>query len=349
MINRMVNITDFFKPFARTQSMKRPSPDDDLSHVEPPRKSRSLTPRHNDGAEPEQSDPIYSSSVEPQHGSSPFSSASKLPDSTRAPKQNKRDGSLDTSSSDDGQQGEKSLEDQLASMDPAGSQGPLLASSQRIVKNGEVMIRNSDDDGSDSDSSLGDVDDLLRSRRQPDPAVSSPLTDLGSSTPSLTERSPPRAMGKSRPRTRATAHKQSTSHQSGLSHPPKYKYDLGTLVQRSVTHEAAEAKMSKARKFLESIQQREALKASVIDQDLSENRKINADMVTSALRGSGESNTVEKLMMAIHRTEALQQNKSWCFFVEEEEEEETQMMAEESAFPTECLGSFPSLFKGLYL
>lgn len=345
----MVNITDFFKPFARTRSTKRPSPDDDLSHVEPPRKSRSLTPRHNYGAEPEQSGPIYSSSIESQHGSSPCSSASKLPGSNSAPKQSKRDGSLDTSNSDHGQQCAKSLDDQLASMDPAGSQGPLLASSQRIVKNGEVMIRNSDDDGSDSDSSLGDVDDLLRSRRQPDPAVSSPLTDLGSSTPSLTDRSSPGAMDKSRPRTRATAHKQSTSHQSVLSHPPKYKYDLGTLVQRSVTHEAAEANMSRARKFLESIQQRDASKTSVTDQDLSEKREINAGMVTSALKASSESNTVEKLMMAIHRTEALQQEKSWSFFEEEDDEKgETQMMAEQAAFPTECMGCFPSLFKGLY-
>lgn len=323
--------------------MKRPSPDDDLGHVEPPRKSRSLTPRHNDGAEPEQNDQTYSSPVE--HDASSFSTVSKLPSSTRFSEQNKRGGSLDTSSSDDGQQREKSLEDQLTSIDPAGSQGLLLASSQRIVKNGEVMIRNSDDDGSDSESSLGDIDDLLRSRRQLDPAVSSPLTDLGSSTPGLTERSSPEERGKSRPRTRAIAHKQSRSARSVLSHPPKYKYDLQTLVQRSATHQTAEANMSKARKFLESMQQRDALKASVIEEDLSVSRKSNADMVTSALRGRGESNEVEKLMMAIHRTEALQQEKSWSFF----EDDETQVIAEQAAFPKECLGCFPSLFKGLYI
>ena len=251
---------------------------------------------------------------------------------------------LDESSLTDERPLEESLADQLASIDRSGSQGPLLASSQRVTRNGEVMIRNSDDEGSDSGSSLGDIDDLLQSNKRPDPMVSSPLSELGSSTSSYTERSSPKVARRTRSRTRATVPKNTMRRQSPLPHTPKYRFDLGTLVQRSVKYEKAEACMSKAREALESIERRGASRAAEVPLDPLGNGDVDAALITSALKGRGESNEVEKLLSAIHRTEALQREKSWSFFEDGEESDPSL-----AVFPTGRLDHCPILLQGAYL
>lgn len=251
---------------------------------------------------------------------------------------------LDESSLTDERPLEESLADQLASIDRSGSQGPLLASSQRVTRNGEVMIRNSDDEGSDSGSSLGDIDDLLQSKKRSDPMVSSPLTELGSSTSGYTERSSPKVACRTRSRTSATVPKDTMRRQSPPPHTPKYRFDLGTLVQRSVKYEKAEACMSKAREALESIERRGASRAAEVSLDPLGNGDVDAALITSALKGRGESNEVEKLLSAIHRTEALQREKSWSFFEDGEESDPSL-----AVFPTGRLDHCPILLQGAYL
>ena len=224
----------------------------------------------------------------------------------------------------------------------APSQSPLLASSQRVVKHGEVMIRNSDDEESESDSSLGDIDDLLHFRRQPDPVPSSPPTDLGSTTPSLPGPSSPEEIGRTRRQTRAIVRTNTTSDRYAPSPQPKYKFDLETLVQRSAKHEKTQAMMSKARETLKSMEKRGFLSAPASGGDSQDNREIDAGMVASALKGRCELNDGEKLMIAIQRTEALQQEKSWSFFERREED----ALYEGPTFPMKSLKHCAALFKG---
>ena len=337
-------ITDFFRPSTRPRTSKRPLPDANHEHAEPARKSRSLTVVHS--IRPV-SDPshqtISSATLQDKSSASSISSISR--DRTRASQEHKREEILGESGLTDQKPLEESLAHQLAFIDPSGLQGPLLASSQRVVKNGEVMIRNSDDEGSDSDSSLGDIEDLLRSKKNLDPAVSSPLTELGSSTPNYNERSSPEMICRTRSRTRTTVHEDTTKRQFLLPHPPKYRFDLGTLVQRSRKDETAEACMSKARKTLEFLEQRGASRASEVPLDLLGNRDVDAALITSALKGRGESHEVEKLLMAIHRSESLQREKTWPFF----EDGEENVRCHKAVFPTERLDHCSFLLRGPYL
>ena len=349
-MDKNANITDFFKPSARLRTSKRPLPDNNHEHAEPPRKSRSLTPIRSIRPVSDPSRLTISSTI-PQGKSSASSIPSVSCDRTKVSQEYQQEEILNDSGLTNGKPLEESLADQLASIDPSGSQGPLLASSQRVVKNGEVMIRNSDDEGSDSDSSLGDIDDLLLSKKRPDPAVSSPLTELGSSTPTSTQRSSPEVMYKTRSRRKATGHEDTMRRPFLPPHPPKYRFDLGTLVQRSVKDETAEACMSKARKTLESVEQRGASRAVEVPLDLLGNRDVDAALITSALKGRGESNEVEKLLMAIHRTESAQREKSWSFFEDGEDDRDSRSstLCDQAVFPTEHLDHCPFLLRGPYL
>ena len=341
-MGKKINITDFFKPFARVQSVKRPLPDEDPQDSEPARKSRSCSPTSVTNEASRLNDSNYSA-PSLRSISSPGATISEVRDSIKLPAQSPEvetgKGDITHKESDD-----VDLADQLPTTDVVGSQGPLLASSQRVVKNGQTIIKNSDDDGSDSDSSLGDIDDILKSRRQQDPLVSSPLTDLGSSTPSFTERSSPDAMARTSARSRASA-RSSTIKKRSSQPAPYYKFDLGTLVQRSVEHEMAEANMSKAREALASVERRAASKVATAIEGAAPNGKIDEILVTTALQGRGEPNEVEKLMMAINRTEALEQEKSWSFFEDREED----LPIEQAAFPTTSFEQCPSIFQGLLL
>lgn len=339
-MSKNLNITDFFKQLARSQVTKRPLQDDDLNNARS-RKSRSYTSKRRHSPENKPTDQV-ASPISLQQGSTPDPTSPPLRDSTMTSKQGTPKENLAGS---DGQLPEKSLNDQLASMDPSGSQGRLLTSSQRVVKNGEVVIRNSDDDESDSGSSLDDIDHLLRSRGLQNPAVSPPLTELGSSTPYLTERSSPEELGSPKPRTRATTKTKDASHRPTVVRPPKYKFDLSSLVQRSVKSETMEASIIMARKTLESIEQQKASKANRASEAWPQDDKIDEGLISSVFKTRSESNEVERLITAIQRTEALQQEKSWSFF----ETEEDDMLFKQPPFPTHCLDPCPSCFKSLFI
>ena len=339
------NITDFFKPFAHPQSRpaKRPLPDCSSEGSEPPAKSRSATPGRSPSTA-SSSDHEVPGATDLARSSAP---ASDLPTTRGSPDA--------TTQSDLGQEGDKiaAAAEQLeagqaihrAASEYAPSQSPLLASSQRVVKHGEVMIRNSDDEESESDSSLGDIDDLLHLRRQPEPVPSSPLTDLGSISPSLPGRASPEEVGRTRRQTRAIVRTTTTSDRYAPPPQPKYKFDLGTLVQRSAKHERSQAMMSKARETLKSMEKRDVLNAHGVGGDSQQKKEIDAGMVASALKGRGEPNEGEKLIMALQRTEALQQEKSWSFF---ERNEEDSFYAE-VAFPIENVKHCAAVFKGLFM
>ena len=338
------NITDFFKPFVHplSRTAKRPLTEPSSDASEPPAKSRSTTPRRSPSmaSGPDHEVP---SATDLERSSDPTSDLPTTRGSANAATQSDHDQEVDRIAIA-AEQLEAGQAICRGASDYAPSQSPLLASSQRVVKHGEVIIRNSDDEESESDSSLGDIDDLLHFRRKPDPVPSSPLIDLGSTTPSLPGPSSPEEIGRTRRQTRAIVRTNTTSDRYAPSPQPKYKFDLETLVQRSAKHEKTQAMMSKARETLKSMEKRDFLSASGSGEDSQDKREIDAGLLVSALKGRCEPNEGEKLMIALQRTEALQQEKSWSFFERREED----ALYERPAFPMENLKHCAALFKGLF-
>lgn len=281
-VYKTANITDFFKPFSQPRQPKRPRPEDDIQHSQPSRKSRSSTP------------PSYQRPL-------PIRSCENTPSKARHP--------VD----------DLPVTDQL----PLGSsQGPILASSQRVVKNGELVVTNSDDEGSDSDASLGDIDELLRARRPPADQVSSPLTEPDSTvlTPDRHSSAEPEiASTKIRRSGRGINAVKKPTSSDELPHAPKYKFDLQSLVKQSKKDETSEESMATARNLLASLDQVDPSPA--VEERNNANRKgpVNAGLIASVMNKESDENDTKRLMLAIERTEALQQDLSWSFFEDEQQ------------------------------
>ena len=182
----------------------------------------------------------------------------------------------------------------------------VLTSSQRIVKNGEVMIRNSDNE-SFSDSSLEDMDDLLRRKpsREASPPPEPQFPDMSSKKKSVDGKAK-RKMRKS-----ARAEKPASPHPSTLPVMPRaYKYSLESLAKQRKQHEASDEGLARATSMLQSYDERKADKGQP-----SENKGTSeVDLINRVIKDHGEDDDASRLKTAIQRTEALQHGKSWSFF-----------------------------------
>ncbi len=276
------NITDFFKPFSQPRQAKRPFPEDDIQHFQPSRKSRSSTP-------PSFQRPLPIRSCE-NTPSKPLARVDDL-----------------------------SVTDQLPL---PSSQGPILTSSQRVVKNGEVVVTNSDDEGSDSDASLGDIDELLRARRPPAEQVSSPLTEPDSTVLTPDRQSSPEHEAATTAIRRSArginAVKKPTAGEE-LPVTPKYRFDLESLVKQSKKDETSEEGMARARSFLATLEKVEASAATEEGKNANRKGPLDAGLIASVMNKESDENDTKRLMLAIERTEALQQDLSWSFFEDEQQ------------------------------
>lgn len=192
---------------------------------------------------------------------------------------------------------------------PSGSQGPVLMSSQRMVVNGEVIIKNSDGE-SDSDSSLDDIDNLFGARK--------PASALRSSTSTIT--SDPLSLDTAqqfgsvtRSKTRKATAARTLPLSSHVQDRPTYKFSLGALKKQNKDNEAAEVGSVEAWSLLESVN-KEARHHATSQFPTAETNNIDADLVASVLKEKREEEDISKLMTAIHRTEALHQSRVWFFF-----------------------------------
>ena len=166
-----------------------------------------------------------------------------------------------------------------------------------MIKNGEVMIKNSDGE-SDSDSSLEDPEQLLRgygNRHKP-----SPLTDSDLSRRATPAQRVTRSMNASE-----------KSVLKELPALPKYRFSLGTLIAQAEKDGAAEAGVERAIRLAEELdRKRTTLEERMIVDRLSDG--INTDALASIIKKE-DPDDVDKLLQAIQRTEALQFKKSWHF------------------------------------
>ena len=294
------NITDFFKPFAQPRN-KRPLPDDD-------REDTIVL------AQPDLAAPRVKSSNLPEDLLRPSSQLS-LDEKSDSPLSSALSSALPTDASIAyGSVGESRSTPTGAPSDPPLSQTAVLASSQRVVKDGEVVIRNSDDE-SDSDTSLDDIDDILTARKPT--ADSSPPTENDFSyVPPGGRRIGGSSDGKKR-KTRATGC-SGDFYSSALPVVPKYKFSLDTLVAQAKKDDAAQATFAQAQSLLNIPSQYNVPgEGAGVNQECKSadfGGKLDAVIVASVMKEQGEENDIERLMSAMQRTEALNQGKIWSFF-----------------------------------
>ncbi|MCJ1251400.1 hypothetical protein MMC30_008633 [Trapelia coarctata] len=284
------NITDFFKPFANPRPPKRPRENDNGEDTTASRERRSGSPRL-EAAE----------QVLPFHSSPPKSSQTSALTSLRSDGSTIRDleGTEETPESPT-----------RAVLESFGSNGPILASSQRIMRNGEVMIRNSDDE-SDSDASLDDIDELLAANRKPISHSSPPTEPDFPSLPTQTPARPIRRSGMGR-----STKSLKGGRRFDIS-PPKPRISLDTLVAQAEADDAAEAGIDKARLLIGALDERRdalQLKLAHSKGDAEVDKSLLASIAKKHGEKEGKEELIDKLMQAIERTEALERPETWSFF-----------------------------------
>ena len=214
----------------------------------------------------------------------------------------------------------------LRNSDVLGSQGTSLTSSQRVVRKGEIVITNSDDE-SDSASSLEDLNDLLLLEDQ-GPRGSSSYPDPQIPVSPLTRKAEDGRRMSTRRRTKIEP----------LVAPPrlappvqsrKYKFDLESLAKHRKREETSVEDIAEANAMVSSFEQQK-VSASGNAGAAATKRPFDATFIDVVMKDHQDEDEVSRLKAAIRRTEALHHGKSWSFFEEQAEES----LFKQSDFPT---------------
>ena len=335
------NITDFFKPFAQPRNNKRPLPRDEPGTIVIAQPRLAPAKIKNKPREPIETSELPEHLLRPssqlsldEKSDSPLSSTLSSAPPTEVGNAQCSDGEFTSTPT-------------RAQLGTPSSHTPVLVSSQRVVKNGDVVIKNSDDE-SDSDTSLDDIDDILTAHKAP--ARSTPPTEndidyirtSGRTTGGISS-------GKKR-KTRATA-RNDDPFSLTLPVAPKYKFSLETLVAQARKDDAAEATFAQAQSFLNMPSQcdiqRDGNRGNQGLRSAASGGELDAGLMATVMKEQGEENGIERLMSAMKRTEALSQTKVWSFF----EAASTRTVYEHPAIPLSAnqsswQGSWQKTLKG---
>ncbi|KAL1955585.1 hypothetical protein VTO42DRAFT_8388 [Malbranchea cinnamomea] len=162
------------------------------------------------------------------------------------------------------------------------------SSSQRVMKNGEVMVTNSDSD-TGSESSIESPEELLArfaSQLNPEPAEVAqdmPLREASS----------------------AGARKQPISTEI-----PKYTFSIEDLVVHAVDDNETQTNVRKAREEME-LRAASSLNKESLDKH---SRAKHDDVFASVIEDNSDGTAIQRLKDAIDRTEAFDEPKIWSFF-----------------------------------
>ncbi|KAI9880758.1 MAG: hypothetical protein M1830_000647 [Pleopsidium flavum] len=218
----------------------------------------------------------------------------------------------------------------------SASQSTSFKSRNRFVRNGEVVIRSSDDEASASDSSLDDVDDLLTARK---PMVESSLLTAAEDV------NPPTEWGarstSSQTKTRKSRSRGHLPFSSPLPVMPKYKFSLDSLVRQTERETASEVDVAKARSLFRSSESAVAVREDSNQGEFSVAstgtgpHELNESLLASVVSGSGEGAALHKVLHAMKRTEVLHRGNSWAFF----NGGHPLPIREVQPFPVQCLPS----------
>ena len=312
------NIKNYFRPFATAPSLKKKRPLSEEDQEQPTGKRSPLnSPSENQTCLSEEqslpaNEPLGNASGDDE---SLWSSRRLQPTSSRPAKPDQIP-SISSSDEPVAQDVTKAsalvpFQDEIGGRAPAfSSSQSILTSSQRIVKNGEVMIRNSDDE---SDSSLEDLDDLI-ARNSSHKAPSPPACNLDDSFSNFQAGKHAESVKKQTIGTSGQLGKPASPHLLALPVIPKqYKFSLESLAKERRQHEAGKDSVAQALSLIESYDQRKASsneKSRMLDQK----GALEADLVTRLVKTEADGDNVSRLQTAIRRTEALQYSQSWSFF-----------------------------------
>lgn len=173
------------------------------------------------------------------------------------------------------------------------SVGGSFNSSQRLVKDGKEIVTGTDGEDTDSVESLEDVDDLLKRFTHP--------KNEAPEEPSFAD-----SRMNLRSRNGATKSKSSLSKAT----VPDYKNTLEMLVTEAVDDNETEAGVAKAKAAMEIENSRNRVEAK----PGCKGGELHEDMLTSALGDKDDELGLSRLLDAVRRTEAFEQEKSWLFF-----------------------------------
>ena len=298
------SIRDFFKPFVATQPsvQKRPIPETDTIGDDGPRRSKSpkLTPELPPPALPRESSSCKSPKLPQQRAepSTPIESSSGL--STLTPIQSDETVEVPTDLLTPSPTPE--IAQQASRTSSSSFTQPSIPSSQRIVKYGEVIVRNSDDE-SDSDSSLADLDDILKPFMKDHAASlsSPPLESESTSEEKSTRKQPARGTKKTKSYYKA---------EEANANSKDYDYFDGLLARTRKTAAEDEA-YARALQLAQDLENR----AHAID---SESSNLQAEALTQedliSRINEGDSENTDKFVQAMQRTEALRSEHEWYIF-----------------------------------
>lgn len=204
----------------------------------------------------------------------PQSLDSELPDKTRSPTGTIRE----------------PLPPKSLSSELAPTQTSTIPSSQRVVKDGEIHIRNSDDETGSDASSLEDLDNVLNETERRSPTPELPLSIH-----------PVEAWSAKTGMKDAVGLTKKPSSASSMQKGPRFS--LKALAEQKKEFDASKDNIARTRELLQA-QERQELRKKTIDTSTFEN----------LLQDYGDSEEVGRLKAAIKRTEALEHDLSWSFF-----------------------------------
>jgi len=194
------------------------------------------------------------------------------------------------------------------------SQAHMLISSQRIVKNGEVVIRNSDDESGSDTSSLEDLEHLLHRKRNQSSSSREPelpYLGLGWQNEDRT------CVGKRMLR----GERSLEAFQTFPSLPVRStnSLSLGALAKHRKQYDASKESVARVNARLEAYKQHQEMS---MDRSRSEKAAVDTKLIDSVVKQHGDADHLDRLKIAIQRTEALDPGKSWSFFDEDHADSE---------------------------
>lgn len=199
------------------------------------------------------------------------------------------------------------------------SSAPLLTSfgssttSQRIVKDGKEVVISSDGEDTDSLASLEDPDVLFAPKSKKDKKDEPVTTNKTTGT--------------------------DKALLAQLSKPKKYNNTIDSLVNDAVDHDKIEENVAKVKAAFAQAQSNEQ---ATPGHEGAKEKGLREDMLTSALGDNEEGIGFRRLLDAVRRTEALDQDRVWHFL------DQTQMTPTTPEFPKDLFapGSNMAMLRG---
>lgn len=169
---------------------------------------------------------------------------------------------------------------------------------------------NSDDDDTSSQSSLADLDQLLRGFTKPKPPAVPPSPGDGDTVRVDTSDINKNTMPKKKPIQSKFGTGSQLRLKGGSASSKQYGFSLGDLVTQTERDEADEIGVAKAKSLLDSGQAKQrgpSTQGGIEDGS-------NKALLTSVVMENDEGYNMQRVLDAMKRTEAFDQESTWSFF-----------------------------------